>query len=73
MAKRGEGDPRWIVEERSDSHNVNNWHWKECGMYTKYLTSNEDIRITGNSLYGLRCKQVERGSVKVVVWRDQNI
>jgi len=30
MAKWGEGDPRWIVEERSDSHNVNNWHWKEC-------------------------------------------
>ena len=31
MAKWGEGDPRWIVEERSDSHNVNNWHWKEVG------------------------------------------
>jgi len=29
MAKWGEGDPRWIVEERADSHNVNNWHWKE--------------------------------------------
>jgi len=29
MAKWGEGDPRWIVEERQDSHNVNNWHWKE--------------------------------------------
>ena len=31
MAKWGEGDPRWIVEERQDSHNVNNWHWKEVG------------------------------------------
>lgn len=30
MAKWGEGDPRWIVEERSDSHNVNNWHWREA-------------------------------------------
>nr|XP_002123110.1 activator of 90 kDa heat shock protein ATPase homolog 1-like [Ciona intestinalis] len=29
MAKWGEGDPRWIVEERSDAHNVNNWHWRE--------------------------------------------
>jgi len=29
MAKWGEGDPRWIVEQRADSHNVNNWHWKE--------------------------------------------
>jgi len=29
MAKWGQGDPRWIVEERTDAHNVNNWHWKE--------------------------------------------
>lgn len=25
----GEGDPRWIVEERADATNVNNWHWTE--------------------------------------------
>ena len=35
MAKWGEGDPRWIVEERQDSHNVNNWHWKEVGKSTR--------------------------------------
>ncbi|KAL3979245.1 G protein-coupled receptor kinase [Sarotherodon galilaeus] len=29
MAKWGEGDPRWIVEERADATNVNNWHWME--------------------------------------------
>ncbi|EYC13794.1 hypothetical protein Y032_0042g533 [Ancylostoma ceylanicum] len=29
MAKWGEGDPRWIVEERADATNVNNWHWSE--------------------------------------------
>ena len=29
MAKWGEGDPRWIVEERQDATNVNNWHWAE--------------------------------------------
>ena len=29
MAKWGEGDPRWIVEQRADAHNVNNWHWTE--------------------------------------------
>ncbi|MRA94220.1 hypothetical protein GH868_30305, partial [Bacillus thuringiensis] len=23
------GDPRWIVEERADATNVNNWHWTE--------------------------------------------
>lgn len=29
MAKWGEGDRRWIVEERADATNVNNWHWTE--------------------------------------------
>ncbi|KAF7638402.1 Aha1_N domain-containing protein [Meloidogyne graminicola] len=29
MARWGEGDPRWIVEERPDATNVNNWHWVE--------------------------------------------
>lgn len=32
MAKWGEGDPRWIVEERADATNVNNWHWYVCVM-----------------------------------------
>ncbi|OWM82642.1 activator of 90 kDa heat shock protein ATPase homolog 1 [Punica granatum] len=29
MAKYGEGDTRWIVEERADGANVHNWHWAE--------------------------------------------
>jgi len=29
MAKVGEGDPRWIVTNRDDGTNVNNWHWTE--------------------------------------------
>ena len=29
MAKVGEGDERWIVEERKDGRNVNGWHWEE--------------------------------------------
>ena len=29
MAKWGEGDPRWLVQERSDGKNVNQWHWEE--------------------------------------------
>lgn len=29
MAKWGEGDPRWLVENRSDGKNVNQWHWEE--------------------------------------------
>jgi len=37
MAKWGEGDPRWIVEEREDATNVNNWHWTErdCTQWVK--------------------------------------
>eukprot|EP00906_Rhabdomonas_costata_P007732 RCo011072 len=29
MAKLGEGDPRWIVQDRQDGKNVNAWHWTE--------------------------------------------
>ena len=37
MARLGEGDPRWIVEVRSDAANVNNWHWTErdCTNWSK--------------------------------------
>ncbi len=27
MAKVGEGDARWIVEDRKDGTNVSGWHW----------------------------------------------
>lgn len=29
MARVGEGDPRWIVNDRKDGQNVNAWHWEE--------------------------------------------
>eukprot|EP01063_Lacrimia_lanifica_P038324 TRINITY_DN811_c3_g2_i1.p1 TRINITY_DN811_c3_g2~~TRINITY_DN811_c3_g2_i1.p1 ORF type:complete len:347 (+),score=204.68 TRINITY_DN811_c3_g2_i1:47-1042(+) len=29
MAKVGEGDQRWIVKDRDDGANCNNWHWTE--------------------------------------------
>ncbi|MEW5304257.1 MAG: hypothetical protein WDW38_011278 [Sanguina aurantia] len=29
MAKFDEADPRWLVEQRADGANVNNWHWSE--------------------------------------------
>jgi len=29
MAKFGEGDQRWIVNDRQDGRNVNSWHWEE--------------------------------------------
>jgi len=32
MAKQGEGDARWIVKERDDGTNCNNWHWSEKNL-----------------------------------------
>lgn len=29
MAKLGEGDSRWIVDDRADGKNVGAWHWEE--------------------------------------------
>uniref|UniRef100_A0A7N0TXT9 Activator of Hsp90 ATPase AHSA1-like N-terminal domain-containing protein n=1 Tax=Kalanchoe fedtschenkoi TaxID=63787 RepID=A0A7N0TXT9_KALFE len=41
MAKFGEGDKRWIVEERPDGANVHNWHWAEtdCLEWSRGLLS----------------------------------
>ncbi|KAL5995424.1 hypothetical protein ACLOJK_025484 [Asimina triloba] len=41
MAKYGEGDKRWIVEERPDGTNVHNWHWVEtnCLEWSRKLLS----------------------------------
>lgn len=53
MAKWGEGDPRWIVEERPDATNVNNWHWTEknaCAWSQekiKELFTNFVIKVEG--------------------------
>lgn len=32
MAKFGEGDERWIVRDREDGKNCNNWHWSEISL-----------------------------------------
>ncbi|XP_053962175.1 activator of 90 kDa heat shock protein ATPase homolog 1 [Anastrepha ludens] len=58
MAKWGEGDPRWIVEERPDATNVNNWHWTE-----KNATPWSKERLT-QLLNGLK---IEKDEVKCVV------
>ncbi|XP_072983865.1 uncharacterized protein [Typha latifolia] len=41
MAKYGEGDKRWIVEDRPDGTNVHNWHWAErdCLEWSRSLLS----------------------------------
>uniref|UniRef100_A0A914CWG5 Activator of Hsp90 ATPase AHSA1-like N-terminal domain-containing protein n=1 Tax=Acrobeloides nanus TaxID=290746 RepID=A0A914CWG5_9BILA len=56
MAKWGEGDPRWIVEERPDATNVNNWHWVEKNA-TPWSTNRLRELLTGHS--------IEKGAVKV--------
>ncbi|XP_051167111.1 activator of 90 kDa heat shock protein ATPase homolog 1 [Leptopilina boulardi] len=61
MAKWGEGDPRWIVEERPDATNVNNWHWTEknaCAwsqdkikeLFTNLTIEGDDIKCIINSV-----------------------
>jgi len=57
MAKYGEGDKRWIVEERPDGANVHNWHWAEtdCLEWSKtYFT---------NSLSNLAIVSGEEGNL----------
>ncbi|KAK1278212.1 hypothetical protein QJS04_geneDACA020870 [Acorus gramineus] len=41
MAKYGEGDKRWIVEDRPDGTNVHHWHWSErdCLEWSRSLLS----------------------------------
>lgn len=63
MAKWGEGDPRWIVEERPDATNVNNWHWteKNAGPWSldkfKELFNNLQIK---NDFADLKIVEVEK-------------
>ncbi|XP_049866884.1 activator of 90 kDa heat shock protein ATPase homolog 1-like [Pectinophora gossypiella] len=60
MAKWGEGDPRWIVEERPDATNVNNWHWteKNAGPWSKERLKEllNNLKIAQN---GVDCKITE--------------
>ena len=57
MARWGEGDPRWIVEERADATNVNNWHWTE-----KNADSWSKARLRA-LLLGLEVEDAVRGVV----------
>lgn len=54
MAKWGEGDPRWIVEERPDATNVNNWHWTEKNATPwskeRFQQLYKDFKIVKNEL-----------------------
>ena len=53
MAKLGEGDKRWIVEQRPDGANVNQWHWTErdetkfAKEWLKHLLCEQPLDETG--------------------------
>ena len=66
MAKWGEGDPRWIVEERSDSHNVNNWHWKECGKFEQLIIFYSSLPET-SSRGGLIPEMIQVGDYDILI------
>nr|AAM53279.1 unknown protein [Arabidopsis thaliana]AAN15364.1 unknown protein [Arabidopsis thaliana] len=55
MAKFGEGDKRWIVEDRPDGTNVHNWHWSETNclewsrnFFTKQFSGVDILSGEGN-------------------------
>ncbi|XP_075474410.1 uncharacterized protein LOC142505345 [Primulina tabacum] len=65
MAKIGEGDKRWIVEDRADGANVHNWHWAEtdCLDWSRnFLTNllcNKTILSGEGNLY-IKTKDIEK-------------
>lgn len=65
MARMGEGDKRWIVEDRPDGTNVHNWHWAETdcmewarNFFDKNLAGKTILNGEGN-LY-IRINKVEK-------------
>ncbi|CAI9779428.1 unnamed protein product [Fraxinus pennsylvanica] len=65
MARLGEGDKRWIVEDRPDGANVHNWHWAEtdCLEWSRnYLTNllcNKSI-LDGEGILYIRTKELTK-------------
>lgn len=64
MAKLGEGDHRWIVKERADGANCNNWHWttKDVSQHVKEALSHavkQDIFPLDGPLANVHIKSAE--------------
>eukprot|EP01018_Ginkgo_biloba_P005984 Gb_01939 [translate_table: standard] len=65
MARFGEGDKRWIVEDRPDGTNVHNWHWveKDCLEWSKKTLSHllENISIMeGEANLWIKTTKIEK-------------
>ncbi|KAI4348795.1 hypothetical protein L6164_009473 [Bauhinia variegata] len=65
MARYGEGDKRWIVEERADGTNVHNWHWAEtnCLEWSRNFFNNLLSNLTvldGEGNLHIWTKKVEK-------------
>ncbi|KAL8213797.1 hypothetical protein R6Q57_003246 [Mikania cordata] len=65
MAKYGEGDKRWIVEDRPDGANVHNWHWAEtdCLEWSKNLLSKllaDQTIVAGEGNLFIQTKKIEK-------------
>lgn len=71
MAKVGEGDPRWLVKNREDGKNVNNWHWSEKDLFSwakdKLFTLFTDFVIIDNDTMNVVIPKVDemKGSVTI--------
>ncbi|KAL6502795.1 hypothetical protein OROHE_024222 [Orobanche hederae] len=65
MAKLGEGDKRWIVEDRPDGTNVHNWHWAEtdCLDWSRNFLSNllcDKALLSGEGNLHVKTKKIEK-------------
>ncbi|PRP89632.1 hypothetical protein PROFUN_00896 [Planoprotostelium fungivorum] len=63
MAAVGQGDPRWIVQQREDGKNVNNWHWTETD-YTAWV-KNRLTELIVNQTFETSVTSVETKSLKM--------
>ena len=62
MAKWGEGDPRWIVEERPDATNVNNWHWTEKNA-DSWSKQKLQVREANHHLQSFSCEVLTQSQI----------
>lgn len=71
MAKIGEADPRWIVSERKDGQNVNNWHWEEKDLSKSVHEALKEkfhgLVLHSDAVYTIRVKEVSDISGDVTV------